>query len=71
MVRLLTRMISNILQKHGYTVGMTTTIDYVNKNCIEKGDTTGPKSTLRVLNNREIDAAVEIARVDYKRRAGL
>ncbi|NMB97138.1 MAG: cyanophycin synthetase, partial [Clostridiaceae bacterium] len=59
-----TRMISNILQKHGYTVGMTTTHGiYVNKNCIEKGDTTGPKSTLRVLNNREIDAAVlEIAR---------
>lgn len=54
-----TRMVSNILQKHGYTVGMTTTHGiYINKKCIEKGDTTGPKSALRVLNNREVDAAV-------------
>jgi len=54
-----TRMISSILQKHGYTVGMTTTHGiYINKECIEKGDTTGPKSALRILNNREVDAAV-------------
>lgn len=54
-----TRLVSNILKKYGYIVGMTTTHGiYINKKCIEKGDTTGPKSALRVLNNREVEAAV-------------
>jgi cyanophycin synthetase len=54
-----TRMVSNILQRYGYTVGMTTTHGiYINNKCIEKGDTTGFNSALRVLNNREVDAAV-------------
>ncbi|MGI6778461.1 MAG: cyanophycin synthetase [Acetivibrionales bacterium] len=53
------RMIGRMLQDYGLKVGMTTTHGiYVNKECIEKGDTTGPKSAGRVLNNREIEVAV-------------
>ena len=55
----ITRMISSILKSNGYLVGTTTTHGiYVNDKCIEKGDTTGPKSARRILFNHEIDAAV-------------
>ncbi len=54
-----TRLIAHILSSSGYTVGMTTTSGiYVDGKCIFKGDTTGPKSALAVLMNKEIDAAV-------------
>lgn len=54
-----TRMISSILAQHGYKVGTTTSQGiYINNRCIEEGDTTGPRSARRVLNNREVEAAV-------------
>ena len=54
-----TRLISHILKIEGYTVGMTTTGGiYTDGKCIFKGDTTGPKSALAVLTNKDIDAAV-------------
>ncbi|MBU3157654.1 cyanophycin synthetase [Clostridium estertheticum] len=54
-----TRLISHILSNAGYTVGMTTTSGiYIDGKCIRKGDTTGPKSALTVLMNKNIDAAV-------------
>ena len=54
-----TRLIAHILSIAGYTVGMTTTSGiYIDGKCIFKGDTTGPKSALTVLMNKNIDAAV-------------
>jgi len=54
-----TRLIAHILSVAGYTVGMTTTDGiYIDGKCIFKGDTTGPKSALAVLMNKNIDAAV-------------
>lgn len=54
-----TRLIAHILSIAGYTVGMTTTGGiYIKGECIFKGDTTGPKSALAVLFNKDIDAAV-------------
>jgi cyanophycin synthetase len=54
-----TRMISSILRHQGLTVGTTTTHGiYINDRCIEDGDTTGPKSAKRILNNREVEVAV-------------
>ncbi len=54
-----TRLIEHILSSAGYTVGMTTTSGiYINGKCIFSGDTTGPKSALAVLMNKDIDAAV-------------
>ena len=54
-----TRLIAHILSIAGYTVGMTTTSGiYIAGKCIFKGDTTGPKSALAVLTNKNIDAAV-------------
>jgi len=54
-----TRLIAHILTIAGYTVGMTTTGGiYIDGKCIYKGDTTGPKSALTVLMNKNIDAAV-------------
>lgn len=54
-----TRLITHILSIAGYTVGMTTTDGiYIDGKCIFKGDTTGPKSALAVLMNKDIDAAV-------------
>ena len=54
-----TRLISHILKTAGYTVGMTTTSGiYIDGDCIYRGDTTGPKSALAVLTNKNIDAAV-------------
>jgi len=54
-----TRLIAHILSTSGYTVGMTTTSGiYVDGKCLFKGDTTGPKSALAVLMNKDVDAAV-------------
>jgi len=54
-----TRLISHILKTAGFTVGMTTTSGiYIDGDCIYRGDTTGPKSALAVLTNKNIDAAV-------------
>jgi len=54
-----TRLIAHILSIAGYTVGMTTTSGiYIHGKCVFKGDTTGPKSALAVLMNRNIDAVV-------------
>lgn len=54
-----TRLIAHILSIAGYTVGMTTTSGiYIDGKCIYKGDTTGPKSALTVLMNKNVDAAV-------------
>lgn len=54
-----TRMINHILKNSGYIVGMTTTHGiYVNGACLEEGDTTGYRSSQRILNNRQIDVAV-------------
>lgn len=67
-----TRMISRILRNSGLTVGTTTTHGiYINDKCIEEGDTTGPISARRILDTREVDAAVlETARGGIV-RAGL
>ena len=54
-----TRLIAHILSIAGYTVGMTTTSGiYIDGKCIFKGDTTGPKSALAVLTNKNVEAAV-------------
>lgn len=54
-----TRLITHILSIAGYCVGMTTTSGiYIDGKCIFKGDTTGPKSALTVLMNKNVDAAV-------------
>jgi cyanophycin synthetase len=53
------RLICHVLSSMDYKVGMTTTGGiYISGRCIEKGDTTGFKSALTVLYNKEIDAAV-------------
>jgi len=54
-----TRMISHILMQKGLKVGKTTTDGiYINNECIHKVDASGPVSARRILNNKEIDAAV-------------
>ena len=54
-----TRLITHILKVSGYKVGMTTTSGiYIDGECIFKGDTSGPRSALDVLKNKDIDAAV-------------
>lgn len=54
-----TRLIAHVLSMIGYNVGMTTTGGiYIDKQCIEKGDTTGFESALTVLLNKEVDVAV-------------
>lgn len=54
-----TRLIAHILSLSGYIVGMTTSSGiYIDGECIFKGDTTGPKSALAVLTNKNVDAAV-------------
>ncbi len=54
-----TRMIANILQEAGHTVGMTTTGGiYIDQECISEGDTTGPNSARLVLKNKKVTAAV-------------
>lgn len=54
-----TRMIRRIFMEYGMHVGMTTTHGiYIDEKCIEEGDTTGPMSANRVLNDRSVDVAV-------------
>ena len=54
-----TRLIAHVITQAGLRVGMTTTDGiYINGECVYEGDTTGPKSALMVLNNKEVDAAV-------------
>ncbi|WP_055669364.1 cyanophycin synthetase [Desnuesiella massiliensis] len=54
-----TRLIAHVLSMIGYNVGMTTTGGiYIDKQCIDKGDTTGFESALTVLLNKEVDVAV-------------
>ncbi|SKA81446.1 cyanophycin synthetase [Clostridium sp. USBA 49] len=54
-----TRLIGHTLSLMNYNVGMTTTGGiYINNKCIDKGDTTGYKSAMTVLRNKEVDAAV-------------
>jgi cyanophycin synthetase len=54
-----TRLTAHILSIAGYTVGMTTTSGiYIDGKCIFKGDTTGPKSALAILTDKNIEAAV-------------
>ncbi|OPJ63397.1 cyanophycin synthetase [Clostridium oryzae] len=59
-----TRMIGHVMKTAGYKVGMTTTGGvYIDGKCVRNGDTTGYESSLSILLNREVDAAVlEIAR---------
>lgn len=53
------RMISHIIRKMGFTVGMTTTSGiYVNDELVKYGDNTGPISAKTVLMDRRIDYAV-------------
>ena len=54
-----TRIIGFALSLAGYNVGMTTTGGiYINGKCISTGDTTGPRSAMTVLRNKEVEAAV-------------
>lgn len=54
-----TRMISAILKEAGHCVGMTTTGGiYIDNQCLEKGDTTGPGSAQQILMNKKVTAAV-------------
>ena len=54
-----TRIISSILMKMGYCVGMTCTDGiYIDGNCIDNGDDTGADSATCVLLNRDVDVAV-------------
>ncbi|VBB06563.1 d-ala d-ala ligase c-terminus [Lucifera butyrica] len=59
-----TRMISHIWQLAGYKVGMATTEGiYIDGYCVERGDTTGPRSSRNVLTDPLVEAAVlEVAR---------
>ena len=58
------RMIQHIWSTAGYKTGMTTTDGiYINGQCIEEGDTTGPVSTRKVLLDPDVESAVlEVAR---------
>lgn len=54
-----TRLIGHVLSLANYNVGMTTTGGiYINNNCIDARDNTGPESAMAVMINREIDIAV-------------
>lgn len=54
-----TRIISHVINKIGYCVGMTSTDGiYINNKCIDKGDDTGYKSARCVLLNKDVDVAV-------------
>jgi cyanophycin synthetase len=53
------RMISRILSSQGHIVGTTTTHGiFIGGECIETGDTTGPRSAAVVLNHHKVSAAV-------------
>lgn len=54
-----TRLISKIFRHMGFNVGTNSAHGiYVNGSRIEEGDSTGAKGAKRVLNNREVEAAV-------------
>ena len=54
-----TRLIAHTLGMDGKVVGMTCTSGvYIDKECILKGDNTGPLSAARVLQDRRVEAAV-------------
>jgi cyanophycin synthetase len=53
------RLISHLLTQNGMCVGMTNTDGvYVDGNCIDTGDCSGPKSARSVLLHPDVDAAV-------------
>ncbi|WP_138517428.1 cyanophycin synthetase [Rhodoferax bucti] len=53
------RLISHLLTQNGLRVGMTNTDGvYVNGDCIDTGDCSGPKSARSVLLHPDVDAAV-------------
>ena len=53
------RLISHLLKQSGLCVGMTNTDGvYVDGNCIDTGDCSGPKSARSVLLHPDVDAAV-------------
>ncbi|NBX20880.1 MAG: cyanophycin synthetase, partial [Betaproteobacteria bacterium] len=53
------RLISHLLTQNGLRVGMTNTDGvYVNGDCIDTGDCSGPKSAKSVLLHPDVDAAV-------------
>ena len=53
------RLISHLLTQHGLRVGMTNTDGvYIEGNCIDTGDCSGPKSARSVLLHPDVDAAV-------------
>ena len=53
------RLIAHIFTCHGLRVGMTNTDGvYVNGDCIDTGDCSGPKSARNVLMHPDVDAAV-------------
>jgi cyanophycin synthetase len=53
------RLISHLLKAHGLRVGMTNTDGvYVDGQCIDTGDCSGPKSARSVLLHPDVDAAV-------------
>ncbi|WNO06316.1 cyanophycin synthetase [Rhodoferax mekongensis] len=53
------RLISHLLTQNGLKVGMTNTDGvYVNGDCIDTGDCSGPKSAKSVLLHPDVDAAV-------------
>jgi len=54
-----TRMIAYILGQDGLTVGMTTTSGtFIDGECINKGDNTGPNSAQQILCDKRVEAAV-------------
>lgn len=54
-----TRLIGHVLMLSGLNVGMTATGGiYINNRCIDIGDTTGYNSSLTILTNKNVDAAV-------------
>jgi cyanophycin synthetase len=54
-----TRLIGYILAETGKTVGMTTTDGiWIGRECIERGDTTGPRSARKILSNSAVEVAV-------------
>lgn len=65
-----TRMIQHVLSLTGKKVGMTCSSGtYIGKECISRGDNTGPVSAKDVLYNREVEIAVlETARGGIIRR---
>lgn len=54
-----TRLIAHLMQQTGQTVGYTTTDGiYVGAQLIEKGDTTGPRSAQKILQDPTVEVAV-------------